>query len=190
VGVVGAAEHLLQGRGRPAAVFEEELVECPIVLERLVDARLIGELRAAGPWQAVSRPGAGNGWLLVGDALATLDPVFCSGVSMALCCAELAADSIVEALSHNTISPATTGQFLPAYLAGIARLRRLGEAFYNPKFSFRLFLEEHGDQYGNLVDILSGQVFDPACDAVIEQLLAWLDAQGNGNAAQSLQTVD
>jgi len=111
VGVVGAADHLLQGRGRPATVFEEELVECPIVLERLVDARLLGELRASGPLQSISRPGAGPGWVLVGDALATLDPVFCSGVSLALRSGELAADAIVAALSHQQATAAELGQF-------------------------------------------------------------------------------
>ncbi len=177
VGVVGAAEHLLQGRGRPATVFEEELVDCPIVLERLVDARLIGELRASGPLQAVSRSGAGAGWVLVGDALATLDPVFCTGVSLALRSGELAADAIVAALSHQQVTAAQLGQFLPGYLLGLGRLRRLSEAFYNPRFSFRLFLEDHGDQYGNLVDVLAGHVFDSSADEVIEQLVQWLESQ-------------
>jgi flavin-dependent dehydrogenase len=190
VGVVGSADHLLQGRGRPATVFEEELVECPIVLERLVDARLVGELRACGPFASVSRVGAGNGWVMVGDSLATLDPVFCTGVSLGLHSGNLAADAIAAAQSGQQFTGAALGRFLPAYTAGLQRLQRLAEAFYDPRFSFRLFLDAHPDQYGSLVDFVSGHVFDLACDRLIEQILSWLAEQGDGHAAESFQTVD
>ena len=88
------------------------------------------------------------------------------------------------------MSSAELGGFLPGYQSGIQRLRRLSEAFYNPRFSFRLFLEDHPDQYGSLVDLLSGHIFDAASDTVIDQILQWLESLGNGHATENLQTAD
>ena len=47
-----------------------------------------------------STQAAGDGWVLVGDAFGFLDPLYSSGVLLALKSGELAADAIVEGLEE------------------------------------------------------------------------------------------
>ena len=52
---------------------------------------------------------AGDGWVLVGDAFGFLDPLYSSGVLLALKSGQLAADAIVEGLAKGDTSAAQLG---------------------------------------------------------------------------------
>jgi flavin-dependent dehydrogenase len=67
---------------------------CPGVHSRMREAQLIGEARATGNYSYRSRSMAGKNFLLVGDAYAFVDPVFSSGVYLAMSSASRAADVI------------------------------------------------------------------------------------------------
>src|SRR5438874_2013995 len=58
-----------------------------------------------------SKSCAGDGFMLIGDAYGFLDPIYSSGVLLALKMAELAADSIHDAFNNNDFSAARLGQF-------------------------------------------------------------------------------
>ena len=76
---------------------------------------------------------AGDGWVLVGDAWGFLDPLYSSGVLLALKSGELAADAIVEGLKNGDTSAAQLGKWgaglqpgrRPHAPAGLRVLRRL-----------------------------------------------------------------
>ena len=61
-------------------------------------AELAGEVRVTGNYSYDSTRMGGPGWILVGDAFAFLDPVFSSGVFLAMSGAEQAAALVDEAL--------------------------------------------------------------------------------------------
>ena len=61
---------------------------------------------------------AGDGWVLVGDAFGFLDPLYSSGVLLALKSGELAADAIVEGLAKGDTSAAQLGQVGPRLQRG------------------------------------------------------------------------
>ena len=80
-------------------------------------SRNASRTRSASP--ATSRPSdysyrstrvAGDGWVLVGDAFGFLDPLYSSGVLLALKSGELAADAIVEGLTKGDTSAAQLGR--------------------------------------------------------------------------------
>ena len=75
IGVVSDKDYLLVGRGTPEEVFEEELVNCPAVLKRLVDARLVSKFRVAREFSYTTTRASGDGWVLVGDAVGFIDPI-------------------------------------------------------------------------------------------------------------------
>ena len=54
---------------------------------------------------------AGDGWVLVGDAFGFLDPVYSSGLFLALKSGEMAADAINEALEKEDFSAEQLGRF-------------------------------------------------------------------------------
>jgi len=174
VGVVGDTDYLIKGRGKPANVLEEELVNCPPVTERLANARLVSKFHVARDFEYDSTQTAGPGWVLVGDARGSLDPLFSAGVFLALKSGELAADSILAGLEMGDLSPRQLGCWETEFSPGVARLRKLVRAFYTKEFSFNRLLAEHPDQQEPLSQVLAGEFFSPAADSLFEVLDPWL----------------
>lgn len=160
IGVVGDIGHLILGRSRdPQKVFEEELAHCPALAARLEGAEQAMPMKATRDFSYKSRRGAGNGWVLVGDAGGFIDPVYSTGVFLALKSGEMAADAICASLETGDLSEQSLGSFLARYQDGVDAMRQLVYAFYNPSFSFARFLRRHPDCRGELVDMLVGNVY-------------------------------
>ena len=159
MGVVGAAAELLKGRGRPAKILAEEITACPAVAERLVSATLIGEVSATSDYSYRAISTAGHGHVLVGDAFGFLDPIYSSGILLALKSGELAADRILEAFSKQDFSARQLGAFGEQLAEGMEAFRRLVYAFYTPGFSFAGFVSKHPEHREDLIRILIGDVF-------------------------------
>ncbi|HET8946640.1 MAG TPA: hypothetical protein VFQ07_06625, partial [Candidatus Polarisedimenticolia bacterium] len=78
----------------------------PALRQRLGEARLEGPLRAIGPIATGSRRAAADGALLVGDAAEFYDPFTGEGVGTALHGAEMAAETLHDALRRGDLSRA------------------------------------------------------------------------------------
>jgi flavin-dependent dehydrogenase len=95
---------------------------------------------------------------MIGDAAAFLDPVYSSGLFLALASAELAAASIHEALMENDFSARKLGTFTAPLQQGVEVIKRLIFAFYDPKFSFGDFVKMYPEHRRALIDCLVGDV--------------------------------
>jgi flavin-dependent dehydrogenase len=99
VGAVCWPDYLKQRKGRTVDFLIETLKQNPLLWERLKDAQLISdEVRVTGNYSYDARTMGGPGWILVGDAFAFLDPVFSTGVYLAMSGAEQAAQLVDTAL--------------------------------------------------------------------------------------------
>lgn len=171
VGVVAPIEHLISGRqGDPQQVFDEELARCPGVLPRLADAKQTLPVKVLNDFSYRSTRAAGDGWALVGDALGFLDPMYSTGVLLALKSGELAGDAIVAALRADDPSAERLGVYGPTIDAGMDAFRKLVYAFYDRRFSFARFLGGHPDHRGAVIDILVGDVFERDFDPLFADM--------------------
>jgi geranylgeranyl reductase family protein len=85
VGVVAPPEYLFTGRGDdPQAVLDAEIAACPGAQRRLTGAKQVGRIYVTRDFSYVAREMAGPGWVLCGDAFGFLDPVYSSGVMLAM----------------------------------------------------------------------------------------------------------
>ncbi len=165
IGVVGELDYLLQNRrdanGKLDAqrIFDEELSKCRALKKRLAGAKQLFPIKTTKDFSYRANRIAGNGWVLVGDAFGFLDPVYSTGLFLALKSGEMAADVIVEAFQKNDFSAAQLGSFGPTFVKGMEAFRKLVYAFYTKEFSFARFLSEHPEHQGGIIDILSGDVF-------------------------------
>lgn len=167
IGVVGDISHLILGRSRdPQAVFEEELAHCPALFARLEGAEQAMTMKATRDFSYSPREGAGDGWVLAGDAGGFIDPVYSTGVFLALKSGEMAADSVCAGLETDDLSAATLGAHLECYRHGVQAMRQLVYAFYDPEFSFARFLKRNPDCKGELVDLLVGNVYRKPLDRI------------------------
>lgn len=178
VGVVGGLDYLIGRKrssgdvatrcavdggdadGLPQRIFEEELAKCPALVERLAGARQVQPMRVLKDFSYRGRAIAGDGWVTVGDAFAFLDPIYSSGVLLALVSGEMAADAIHAALAAGDPSAARLGAFQDRYLAGLEAFRKLVYAFYSPDFSFAKFLDAYPQHRLHVIDLLVGNAFD------------------------------
>ena len=165
IGVVGELGYLLQNRrdanGRLDAqkIFTEELAKCPPLQRRLEDATQLFPIQSTKDFSYRANRIAGNNWVLVGDAFGFLDPVYSTGLFLALKSGEMAADAIIEAFQKDDFSEAQLGSFGPVFVNGMEAFRKLVYAFYTKEFSFARFLSQYPEYQGGIVDILSGDVF-------------------------------
>jgi geranylgeranyl reductase family protein len=179
VGVVAPFDYLFKERpGKDAeAIFFEEVDRCPGVQPRIASAEQIGPFRVAKEYSYRSRQVAGDGWVLVGDAFGFLDPLYSSGILLALKSGTLAADAIVAALAAGDVSANRLGCWGPGYVAGLERMRKLVCAFYDG-LNFGRFVRSHPDRKALITDILIGDIFKDDIDA----LWPLLDAQRTAEA--------
>ncbi len=169
VGVVADYDYLFKDRGDKdyEAIYFEEVGRCPGVKERIAGARRADIFRAAKEYTYRSKRGAGNGWVLVGDAFGFLDPLYSSGVLLALKSGEMAADAVIEGLEKGDTSAAQLGKWEGEFTKGMDRMRRLVCEYYDG-FSFGRFVKQYPHFKGHLTDLLIGDLFRDEVDEVVE----------------------
>jgi len=171
VGVVADPEYLVKGKGQDLAkIFHEEIEKVESCRKRLEGATRVDKIYSILDYSYRSTHNAGNGFVLIGDAYGFLDPIYSSGVLLALKMAELAADSIHDAFKNNDFSAARLGQFQQKLDNGIESMRKLVYAFYNEGFSFSQFLKKYPDQRVNIITLLMGNVFKDGVDDIYEPM--------------------
>ncbi len=165
VGVVAPFDYLFKGRGSHEQTYQEEVEACPAVKQRLASARRATGYFATKDYSYRSKQVAGDGWVLVGDAFGFLDPLYSSGVLLALKSGEMAADAIALGLARNDVSAAQLGKWGEVFNRGVDRMRRLVCEYYDG-FSFGKFVRAFPHLKGKVTDLLIGDLFDDRVDEV------------------------
>jgi flavin-dependent dehydrogenase len=84
VGCVCFPEYLKTRRGRNEEFLMRTLETMPDAWKRMANAERVSEVRVTGNYSYACERMAGPGWIMVGDAFAFVDPVFSSGVYLAM----------------------------------------------------------------------------------------------------------
>ena len=159
VGVVAEKTYLYNGTRDLASIFQHEVANNVWVQRHLAPGRQTGPYRVTGEYSYRSRHCAADGLILIGDAFAFLDPVFSSGVFLALRGGELAADAVDAALTAGNVSASQFSDYGAQLCKGIEAMRKLVYTFYDHEFSFRRFMDHYPHLHGDLTDCLMGNLF-------------------------------
>jgi flavin-dependent dehydrogenase len=176
LGVVAPFDYLFKDRGGHEQTYQEELEKTPAVKERLVNATRKTGYFATKDYSYRSQQVAGDGWVLVGDACGFLDPLYSSGVLLALKSGELAADAIAEGLARGDVSAAQLGKWGPGFNRGVDRMRRLVCEYYDG-FSFGKFVRAFPGLKNTVTDLLIGDLFTDRVDKVWGPMESTYDAE-------------
>jgi flavin-dependent dehydrogenase len=171
VGIVADKDYIYKETRDPEIIFKREVLKNPWIERHLAAGSHDGPYRVTGDYSYRSKYCAANGLVLTGDAFAFLDPVFSSGVFLALLGGELAADAVEAALSAGDVSSQAFIEYGEKVCAGIEAMRKLVYAFYDKEFSFRRLFEKYPDLRSDVTDGLIGNLFkdfDPLFKAVAE----------------------
>jgi flavin-dependent dehydrogenase len=161
VGAVCRPEYLKQRKGRTVEYLLDTLKQNAGLWQRVQRAVLIGEVRVTGNYSYDSRRMGGPGWVLIGDAFAFLDPVFSSGVYLAMSGAESAAAAVDTALREPQREKALLRKLEKRQRAGMRRFSFfiyrfngpvMQQMFRQPRNTWQL---EQG-----VISMLAGDLFD------------------------------
>jgi len=159
VGVVAEGKYLtLGGLKSPEEIFRREVEQNQWIQRHLARGRQTGSYFLTSEYTHHAKHCGRRGLLLAGDAFAFLDPVFSSGVMLALKSGVLAGDAVHQALVEQDFSPERFAAYARFMRDGVENMRKLVYAFYHPKFSFRQLTNQHPEAAGWITDCLSGDV--------------------------------
>jgi flavin-dependent dehydrogenase len=100
VGFVGNQSVFKQHRGSPHELLMQRIAQSPTVSARMRDAQLISPVTSTGNYSYYCDRSYGEGYMMIGDAFAFLDPVFSSGVLLAMTTGERGAGVAETWLDH------------------------------------------------------------------------------------------
>jgi flavin-dependent dehydrogenase len=176
VGVVAAHDYLFKDRGTTdfETIYNQEVERCVGVQPRIAKATRCDIFRAQKEYSYRSKQAAGDGWCLIGDAFGFLDPLYSSGVLLALTSGSMAADAICDALAKGDTSEQQLRVWEKGFVDGMERMRKLVCVFYDG-FSFGRFVRRHPHLKDLVTDVLIGDLFKDDIDQLwplIEELQA------------------
>jgi flavin-dependent dehydrogenase len=111
IGMVTDTATFKQWRMTPEEALEASFREQPHFAEILADAKRVTPVYSTGDYSYRNTSFAGPRWLMAGDAAGFIDPVFSTGVFLAIASAEKAADAIHVALDHPGKAPRLFRQY-------------------------------------------------------------------------------
>jgi flavin-dependent dehydrogenase len=171
VGVVAEVERLMKDRqGTPEDILNEEIANCPGLEGRMDGAERCGPVHVLSDFSYRATRCAGDGWVLVGDAFGFLDPMYSSGVYLALKSGEMAADAINEAFETGDFSATQLSKWGDPLSQGMQTIRKLVYAFYTPSFSFGKFVKMYPEHKDDVTAVLVGDVFRPGVDELFKPM--------------------
>jgi flavin-dependent dehydrogenase len=158
VGIVAEKDYLFSDSKDPAKILSREIGRNEWIKDHLSVGEQVGQYWVTSEFSYRSKFCAADGLLLAGDAFAFLDPVFSSGVFLALISGEMAADAIDAALVAGDTSGARFAGYGAHLCDVIESMRKLVYAFYDVNFSFGKMLKRHPEQRSRLTDCLIGNL--------------------------------
>ncbi len=194
VGVVHERDYLFRDTRDPATIMAREIENNAWIKDHLSVGEQFGEYWVTGEYSYRSKYCAADGIVLAGDAFVFLDPVFSSGIFLALKSGESVADAVDAALTAKRYTADQFEDYGTMLCQHVETMRKIVYAFYDENFSFGKLVKANPDLRGRLTDCLIGDVsqdFDELFTAVnqIAPLPEPLDYGMQGKVWHALETA-
>jgi FADH2 O2-dependent halogenase len=169
MGVVAEKDVFKKERLEPGEYFQKYVDTNPDLAHAMRDARRVNDFKLEGDYSYKMDTFAGNGFVLIGDAARFVDPIFSSGVSVALYSAKYSSERIKYAFENNDFSEAAFKPYEAKLRSGTEIWYEFIRLYYKllPLFTHFISSKEHRIE---VLRLLQGEVFDrrevPVLDAM------------------------
>ncbi len=169
MGVVAEKAVFKSGRLEPGEYFQKYVDSNPDLAHAMRNAKRVNDFKLEGDYSYKMDTFAGNGFVLIGDAARFVDPIFSSGVSVALFSAKYSAERIKYAFENNDFSEAALKPYETKLRSGTEIWYEFIRLYYKllPAFTHFIKSKEHRIE---VLRLLQGEVFDrrevPVLDAM------------------------
>jgi FADH2 O2-dependent halogenase len=169
IGVVTERADFQRDGRDPEAYYARHLGSNPELSERLKYGARISEVRSEGNYSYSMRELVGPGYLLVGDAARFVDPIFSSGVSVAIYSAKFAVAELADVISGEKTESEAFASYEARMRSGIKIWYDFIKIYYKLQNLFTYYLKKPGYRE-ELVRLLQGNVYDADDLTVLDRL--------------------
>lgn len=174
IGVVTDREDYVKAGEDVEKFFQWSTSLNPALAARLQNAKRLREFRMEGNYSYMLSQFTGDGWLATGDAAYFVDPIFSSGMSIAMHSARFAAPVIIEALAENDVSAGQLAPYEEKMRSGAHVWREFVRLFYANAPIFGRVVSESEVRLPAM-RLCEGEVYDAAAPETLAQLRAGFD---------------
>lgn len=171
MGVVLEKEVFKNSKDGVENYFQSHVNSNPNLAQAMNGARRINEFKREGDYSYSMSKFCGDGWLLLGDAARFVDPIFSSGVSVAIYSARFAQHCIRNAFEMGNFNEAAFAPYATKLRGGVNVWYDFIKVYYKLLPLFTHFIQSDEHRLG-LLQLLQGDVYDrtevPVLDAMKE----------------------
>jgi len=159
IGVVTQRQSYVKAKGEKEAFFWELVGKRPIIADALRKASRIRPFKEEGDYSYAMTQITGHGWLMIGDAARFVDPIFSTGVSIALNSARFAHKDVIGALERGDTSRASFSNFEKTIRRGTQNWYDFITVYYRLNVLFTYFILDKRYRL-DVLKLLQGDVYD------------------------------
>lgn len=159
VGVVVEKSIIQRGASDKEALFFELATTAPDIAGALQEAKVVRPFKIEADYSYQMDSFVGNGWMLVGDAARFVDPIFSSGVSVAMHSAKFASEQVAAALASGDTSRSALLPYEERMKTGTAIWYEFIVLYYKLRMIFTVFMAKKEYRL-QVIQLLQGDVFD------------------------------
>ncbi len=161
IGCVLHAKVAKRRQGSVATLFETTIASAPRLAKGLEGAQRLTPIHTTPNMSYRVSPAVGDRFLAIGDAVGFVDPIFSTGVFLAMHSAEMAAEAIQQAFHHQDFNVRRFRRYETQLHRGTKPILAFIRRFYDPAFLDLFFTPQpHFRLYQAVLWVLSGAIFD------------------------------
>lgn len=175
MGVVAERDVFKNARQDSETYFNTHINSNPDLARAMLPAIRINEFKSEGDYSYSLDKFVGNGYMMIGDAARFVDPIFSSGVSIALYSAKYGSERIRYALECNDFSEELLKPYEMKIRSGVAVWYEFIRLYYKllPLFTHFIASKKHRIE---VLRLLQGDVFDRGEVPVLDAMRKYIDA--------------
>ena len=177
VGVVAEREVFQQFKSESERYFNTYVESNKGLAKAMANAVRVNEFKTEGDYSYILDKFCGNGFLMVGDAARFVDPIFSSGVSVAMHSARFAAQTIQAALESGDLSEAAFKPYEETLRGGVDIWYEFIRLYYKLLPLFTLFIQS--EYRVEVLRLLQGEVFNREDVKVLNVMRRYIEAVEN-----------
>jgi flavin-dependent dehydrogenase len=169
IGVVTQKKNFAKAKEEREKFFWNAVSSRPAIADALQKADRIRPFKDEGDYSYAMRQLAGDRFMLIGDAGRFVDPIFSTGVSIALNSARFAHKDVLAALEKNEFSRENFATFENTLRLGTRNWYDFITVYYRLNVLFTYFINEPKYRL-DVLKLLQGDVYDDATPPVLEKM--------------------
>jgi len=169
IGVVTQRKHFAKARSERDKFFWECLASYPRLYDALRAAQQVRPLTQEGDYSYAMKQICGDGFVMLGDAARFVDPIFSSGVSIAMNSARFASEDILQAAEHGDFTRGAFSRFETTMRHGTRNWYEFIAVYYRLNVLFTYFIRQPRYRL-DILKLLQGEVYDEADPPVLQKM--------------------